>query len=98
MLKRDLTTEFHDSTQMGLEWQIRDTEPMLFYDTQRAPQYPEQCYLPKVDSRRRLQRQSPDVIQRAKDACADVDDTMQEFCIHDVMLTGDVQVAHMYNL
>jgi von Willebrand factor type D domain len=97
MLKRDLGTEIDDSTLMGLEWQVRDTEPMLFYDTQRAPQYPEQCWLPEVNSRRRLQKQSSAAIRQAKEVCADVDNIMQQFCIHDVILTGDVQVAHMYN-
>jgi von Willebrand factor type D domain len=99
LIQRDLVTPIvnGNTAQMGLEWQVRDTEAKLFHDKNRAPQYPTQCILPKVVSRR-LRAQSADESRRATEACSQVDSTMKEFCIHDVMLTGDVQVAHMYTL
>jgi von Willebrand factor type D domain len=99
MVKRDLKTSIDNSNtaQMGLEWQVRDTEDKLFNDMSRSPQYPEQCYLPKITSRR-LRAQSSANLLMANNACAGVDTTMNEFCIQDVLLTGDVQVAHMYHI
>jgi hypothetical protein len=99
MIMRDLKTQIANSNtaQMGLEWQVRDTEVKLFQDMNRAPQYPEQCYLPKVTSRR-LRSQSSAITNMANVACADVDVSMKEFCINDVTLTGDIQVAHIYHI
>jgi von Willebrand factor type D domain len=97
--KRDLVTRLDRETQtaqMGIEWQVRSNEPKLFVDRYRAPQFPEQCFLPKVSSRKLRSLQSLNNADIAKTACANVDSSMREFCVHDVMLTGDAQVAHMY--
>jgi hypothetical protein len=98
MIKRDLKTPIakENTAQMGLEWQVRDNEVKLFNDMTRAPQYPEQCYLPKTESRRRLRAQTSAMASAANDACASAEPTMREFCVHDVILTGDVQSAYMY--
>jgi hypothetical protein len=100
MIMRDLKTPIaKDNTAlMGLEWQVRDTEVKLFKDMNRAPQYPEQCILPKVESRRRLRAQTSDITRRANEVCANAEPTMKEFCVHDVILTGDVQAAYMYQI
>lgn len=62
---------------------------MLFHDI-RAPQYPETCMLPSVSSRRLRMTDR----RRAEEACAGVDGSMVDFCIDDVMLTGDSDLAH----
>jgi hypothetical protein len=100
MIMRDLKTPIakDNTARMGLEWQVRDTEAKMFQDMTRAPQYPEQCILPKVESRRRLRAQTSEMARQANDACANAEPTMKEFCVHDVILTGDVQAAYMYQV
>lgn len=98
MIGRDLETVIDNSNIMGAQWQVNNTEPMLFREI-RAPQYPENCFLPKVDSRRRLQQASPENTRRAQEACAAVEDeSMRQFCEHDVLQTGDSSYATPYHL
>ena len=68
-----------------------DTEPMLFH-TIRAPQFPETCILPSVTSRRLKMTDR----RMAEEICSNVAANMVEFCIQDVMLTGDKDIAHSY--
>lgn len=96
LVGRDGSIVVEDPNQMGSAWQVRDTEPMLFHEI-RAPQYPMECKLPKVQSRLRRLGENDILYQRAKEACADVDDDMKEFCIEDVMLIGDEHVAVGYS-
>jgi von Willebrand factor type D domain len=95
MIGRDLQTVINDSNIMGAQWQVNNTEPMLFHEI-RAPQYPEACQLPKVDSRRRLRAESGESMRRAQEACAGVEENMRDFCIHDVRQTGDSSYALPY--
>lgn len=98
MVGRDREAVFDDVNQFGQEWQVNDTERMLFH-TIRAPQYPEQCLLPnQAQSSRRLRARNDKGRQLdAEKACADVQDKdMYNFCLDDVMLTGDVGLAHNY--
>ena len=101
MIGLDLTNVLTDPNQMGIEWQVRSDEPKLFRDQNREPQFPTQCILPKVSTQRKLRANSlenQEMRRVAKHACADVDDDqMREFCIHDIMLTGDSDLSHMYN-
>lgn len=96
LVGRDGKAVLDGSNQMGSAWQVRDTEPMLFHEI-RAPQYPMECELPKVQSRLRRLGENDILHQRAKEACADVDDSMKEFCIEDVMLIGDEHIAVGYS-
>jgi von Willebrand factor type D domain len=81
---------------MGEQWQVRDTEPMLFNEIV-APQYPEQCIMPSVDGRRKL-RKSQHIQRRAEEACAGIENkVMRNFCMEDVTLSGDVDLAHVYH-
>jgi hypothetical protein len=93
LVGRDRETILVDPNEMGAQWQVNDSERMLFR-TARSPQFPESCILPKVESRRL--RQSSDNVRRAETACAGVDQTMVDFCIEDVLSTGDVMVANTY--
>jgi von Willebrand factor type D domain len=94
LVGRDRDTLALDANDMGFQWQVRDTEPMLFHDVQ-MPQFPQQCVLPSVD-KRRLRQVSVEFQNSAEEACANVDSRLQEFCVKDVILTGDVNVAHGY--
>jgi hypothetical protein len=53
IFSHDGRTVVSDANEMGTQWQVRNTEPMLFQDS-RAPQYPETCLMPSVTSRRNL--------------------------------------------
>jgi hypothetical protein len=94
MIARDGKTVLEDPNAFGLEWQVRDTEPMLFQDA-RFPQYPQACTLPlpKLASqlRRRLSEVSIDELA-AKKACAHWGEGMDD-CIFDVLATGDLNMA-----
>jgi von Willebrand factor type D domain len=91
MVGRDHVSIFSDPNEMGTEWQVDDSEPMLFHDI-RAPQFPETCILPSVSSRRLRMADR----RRAEEACAGVETGMIEFCIEDVMVTGDQNIVHSY--
>lgn len=94
MIGRDPETVIEDANELGMQWQVRDTEPKLFVDANRVPQYPESCMLPQVLSRRL--RQSSAELQRAEEACAGVSDNTRQFCMDDVLMTGDLSVAIGY--
>jgi hypothetical protein len=93
MIGRDGDTAFEDPNQMGAQWQVRDTEPMLFHEV-RAPQYPESCTLPSTMGR--SLRQSTKDLKVAEEACRNVSVDMIQFCIDDVVMTGDVNIAAGY--
>ena len=89
----------------GEEWQVLDTEPNLFQE-KRFPQYPQGCVYETTSFkknkrmlRRRLLSDSVDeaaLEMKARKACAKSsgDDTiMNQFCFHDVMATGDLELS-----
>jgi hypothetical protein len=92
MISRDGAV-LNDANAMGAQWQVRDTEATLFSEI-REPQYPQQCKLPSVDSRRL--RQSPAKIAAAEQACEKVPESLRKFCIEDVIRSGDADMAHGY--
>ena len=94
----------------GEEWQVRDTEPMLFQES-REPQYPVGCVYnedlvvqtssagKKAQLRRRLfqntSKKDMIVVSRedAMEACAHTVGEKKNFCVDDVMATGDVELS-----
>jgi hypothetical protein len=88
-LARDGETEVSDPTEFALEWQVRDTEPLLF-SSARFPQFPTQCTPPKKILGNRLGLSH--MKEEAEKVCAawkeDKDD-----CIFDVIATRDVLTA-----
>jgi len=89
-LARDGETELSgaDATAFALEWQVHDTEPMLFQEA-RFPQFPTTCTPPeKMPERLGMASMK----KEAEEACAHwmVD---KEDCIFDVIATRDVLVA-----
>ena len=95
MVARDGKTIVEDPNAFGLEWQVRESEPMLFRAI-RAPQFPQVCKLPsaKEIGRRRRLLEDETFISRdeAENACADWGADI-ELCVYDVMSTGDLGMA-----
>lgn len=80
----------------GEEWQVNDSDPKLFLEN-RAPQYPVGCAYEqtsfKTGIRRRLMDNSNVSLELASAACVSDHDQKREFCIADVMATGDLDLA-----
>jgi len=95
-IARDGQTFIRDSDTFGQEWQVRDDEPMLFH-ARRFPQFPEACVppvsLPNVEKRGLRQAENEAARRAAIEACAHVEGPELEFCIFDVMATGDYGMA-----
>jgi hypothetical protein len=78
-----------DATDFALEWQVRDTEPMLFKEV-RFPQYPRSCTPPAQNLSKRLGVSNFE--KEAEKACAHWKEDIED-CIFDVIATRDVMVA-----
>ena len=91
IIARDGQTVISNPNTMGFEWQVNNTEPMLFHDV-RAPQFPEQCKLPSYASR--LLMLTDEDKRRAEILCNHASEDMKQFCIEDVELSGDSEFAH----
>lgn len=89
-MARDGNTELNDgdATAFALEWQVRDTEPMLFKEV-RFPQFPTTCTPPKTGPALRI---SEAMRKEAEKACDHWEEDMDD-CIFDVIATRDVLVA-----
>jgi len=89
----------------GQEWQVLDTEPDLFVDAHRYPQYPEQCIVVDLetdfntaDNRRKLTEVENDTMEghvvselEAKEACRN--NKLLDYCIHDVLAFDNLETA-----
>ena len=94
MIKRDRETLSNDANEMGAQWQVRNYEAKLFNEN-CEPQYPTMCNMPSTTSRRLRQNDSA-MMQLAKEACANVIEARRQFCLEDVVLSGNVKVAAGY--
>jgi len=98
MLDREGTTVINDVNDFGFEWQVRpDTDQQLFLE-QRAPIYPAQCNMPSESQK---ERHLSDALRgglmvEAKRVCAHKSPEDFDFCIQDVLATGDVGIAHAW--
>lgn len=94
MLARDGKTEFTevdvmDAEDFALEWQVRDTEPMLFQES-RFPQFPLTCAPAKKMPKTRLGYSKQ--VEEAQEACSHWKEDKED-CVFDVLATRDVDVA-----
>ena len=98
----DLTGQWNT---LGEEWQVRNTEPKLFREN-RAPQYPAGCVYEQFAknanfrggareqaNRRRLMDFNVVSREDAIKACSKSTVQFMEYCVDDVMVSGDVEVA-----
>ena len=93
-LARDGQTNVQDADIFAQEWQVLEHEPKLFH-TSRFPQHPQEC-IPAVQGSaigRSLQEVDQEVRAAAEEACSHVDGHEYEFCIFDVLATGDYGMA-----
>jgi hypothetical protein len=90
-IARDGMTDMDDpdATDFALEWQVRDTEPMLFQEA-RLPQFPTTCTPPKKMMGNRLGRSHME--KEAEKACAHWKEDKED-CIFDCIATRSVLVA-----
>jgi hypothetical protein len=94
-LARDGVTNMDENVDaFGQEWQVRDTESVLF-QTLALPQYPAQCIPPPATRRRRRLGEGV-TLQDAEAACAYVAPEDFDFCVFDVMATNDKDMAGVY--
>jgi hypothetical protein len=94
MLGRDGITEFANVNKYGAEWQVRDTEKMLFREA-RAPQFPAKPIMPseEAQARRRTRENDEALVAQAEKACAHKSEKDFEICVYDVVATGDLGMA-----
>jgi len=95
-IARDGETFIRDSEEFGQEWQVRAFERKMFKD-ERFPQYPILCVPPaKITNQDRSLRfgsETDSHREGAEQACAHVQGPEWEFCVLDVMATGDYGMA-----
>ena len=92
-IARDGYTFVQDPDTFAEEWQVLDSEPKLFMEP-RFPQHPQTC-IPAVHSaslERHLQ-ENMEARRDAEAACAHVRGAQWEFCVFDVLATGDYGMA-----
>lgn len=99
LIARDQTTVMEDTDAFGKEWQVRDTEPMLFHIVE-GPQYPESCHMPSSDAAtgRKKRRLGEGAIseEHAAVVCSHAYHDDFDGCVFDVLATNDVSTAGAY--
>ena len=94
-LLRDGESETKDPNTFGNEWQVQDHEHKLFMEDGSVT-YPETCRLPvqptEEERRHRRLMESQITVEMAEEACKNWT-TDKEFCIEDVLMTGDIDIA-----
>jgi len=90
MIGRDGLTEMEEAEVHALEWQVRDTEPMLF-QSMRAPQYPTVCIPPEKILGKRLG--DSHMKAEAEKVCAIQNPGDIANCVFDVMATRSLSTA-----
>ena len=93
---RDGSTVLDDYTELGDEWQVQPSEPMLFHNAAH-PQFPEPCIKPEDPHGEQYRRQlgESDVsIEEAETACATLEDPLSiKDCVYDVLATQDLEMV-----
>ena len=90
-MARDGVTVLDDPIAFGNEWQVLDSEPMLF-ESARSPQYPAECKLPLMTEQTQRRLGETLAYEAAAKACSHWENK-QDQCIFDVMASGDLEVA-----
>jgi len=97
-LARNGSTELHDFSKLGQEWQVLPTEEMLFHNVEQ-PQFPKKCIEPEDPQGQRRRRLSESTISEdaAKAACASSSNPLdRKDCVYDVLATQDLEMAGVY--
>jgi hypothetical protein len=94
-IARDGVTFLRDPDTFSEEWQVLESEVKLFQEN-RFPQHPQVCtpaVKPTATQRRLREVEDKEARLAAEEACAHVEGYEWEFCIFDVMATGDYGMA-----
>ena len=84
-----------DTNAFGNEWQVRDTEPMLFHEL-KQPQHPMTCSMPKrEDVERRIQGLGHISDEEARELCGN-SGKYYDSCVDDVRLFGNRETGKYY--
>lgn len=92
LLARDGATIISDPNEFAAEWQVRHDEPMLFQSVS-GPQHPQACELPDPTRTGRRRLGESIALEAAEKACAHWDEDTRDICVHDVIATGDLELA-----
>jgi len=88
---RDGVTFLKEHDEFAEEWQVLDSEPKLFLGP-RFPQHPDSC-IPAIKDERKLLAEDTELRLAAEEACADVIGQRREFCVYDIIATGNFGLA-----
>ena len=83
----------------GMEWQVRDDEPMLFHNVDGV-QYPQACVIPSMLEPKKVKRRRlGEALSRedAAKACARAGKEYMKDCIADVLATNQRSMAAAYD-
>lgn len=90
MMARDGVRLLEDPIEFGKEWQVLDSEPMLFHVLGEGVHHPDECEMPAAGSKKpRRLGESLMTEEEAIVACADVNEEDKVSCIYDVLVTND---------
>ena len=96
LLGRDGVTIIEDPNALAAEWQVRQDEPRLFHSASSL-RHPEPCKLPTSDTSaiemHRILGEQSIAYETAAEACKKSGTENQEGCVHDVITTGDLDLA-----
>jgi len=95
---RDGSTVFSDMNAFGQEWQVRESEPMLFHNVD-GPQHPTKCLMPEeatAEQKRRRLGEGMITHEDADLACARVGGPDHDACVFDVLAANDKDMAGSY--
>jgi hypothetical protein len=92
-IARDGITYIREPDTFAEEWQVLSTEPKLFNEN-RFPQHPELCTPAVIPTKNQRNLRAEEAERHAaEEACAHVTGKEWEFCVFDVMATGDYGIA-----
>ena len=94
-IARDGVTFLREADTFSEEWQVLESEPKLFQEA-RFPQHPQVCtpaIQPPAAQRALREVEDKEARLAAEEACAHVEGYEWEFCVFDVMATGDYGMA-----
>ena len=98
MYARDGVTILDDPNEFGQQWQVLESEPMLFHSVEGV-QHPTECAMPDPnlsEKKRRRLGESAISPEEAVQACTHVGELEFDACIFDVLATNDKGIARAY--
>merc|ERR1712021_232660 len=95
-LARDNLTIIDDANRFGQEWQVMETEKILFHQVQGPQQPLKKCEIPSNLNMRRRLGEKAITEEKAKSACIGVEANSIDLCIFDVMSTRNLSTAGAY--